>query len=144
SFLTCATLNAAVAVLELQRSIDAKTWERVQLDPSQLTVTGVISGMHDPKAFYRLKIHDTQHAGFVTALFLSNAPPQAVEIAKRFLTDTSLGGPEAEDNDPEGGWTDAQLGAICFPVYDPAVDAGRTPAYIEFKIVRAPMTPTTI
>jgi len=47
---------------------------------------------------------------------------------------------ESEGGDPEGGWADAQLGPVCYPVYDPAVDEGRTPAYIEFKVMRAPQS----
>jgi len=38
--LTCATLNAAVAVLELERSTNAITWEKVTLDPTLLTLSG--------------------------------------------------------------------------------------------------------
>lgn len=140
--LTCVTLDAAVAVLEVERSTNATTWEKVALDPTLLTTTGgVLQNMHDPKAFYRLRIRDDQNAGFVTALPLSDAPAQALEIARQFMADMLIEGPEPEANDPEGGWIGAQLGPVCYPIYDPAVDEGRTPAYIEFKVVRAPQTP---
>ncbi len=139
--LTCVTLNAAVAVLELERSTNAVTWEKVTLDPTLLTFSGgVIQNTHDPKAFYRLKIHDDQNAGFITAIPLGEAPEKAVEIAKQFMADFLIEDAESEGGDPEGGWADAQLGPVCYPVYDPSVDEGRTPAYIEFKVMRAPQS----
>jgi len=140
--LTCATLDAAVAVLEVERSTDAITWKKVALDPALLTTSGgVLQNTHDPKAFYRLKINDDRNAGFVTALPVNDAPGRALEIAKQFLADVLIEGPETNGIDPEGNWIDAQLGPVCYPVYDPAVDGGRSPAYIEFKVVRAPQSP---
>jgi hypothetical protein len=139
SLLTCVTLNAGVAVIELERSMDARTWEKVVLDPTLLTTTGgVMQNTHDPKAFYRLKINDDQKAGFVTAIPLSQVPAQALAIARQFLEDFSTEGPESEEKDPEGGWRNVEFGPICYPIYDPAVDEGRTPAYLEFKVLRAP------
>lgn len=139
TLLACLHLEAAVAVLELERSTNATTWEKVGLDPTVLTTTGgVLQSGHDPKAFYRLKINDDQRAGFVTALPLGEAPAQAVEIARQFLLDMQLDGGEGNGGDSEGGWLDVQLGPVCFPVYDPSVEEGRTPAYLEFKVVRMP------
>lgn len=140
--LTCASLNAGVAVLELERSTNATTWEKVSLDPALLTTTGgVLQNMHDPRAFYRLKIHDDGNAGFVTAFPLNNAPAQALAIARQFLAELLIQDAESEGGDPEGAWTDAQLGPVCYPIYDPGLDGGRTPAYIEFKVVRPPLLP---
>lgn len=138
--LAATTLNAAVAVLELERSTDSMTWTKVALDPSLLTATGgVLQNTHGTNAIYRLKINSDQHAGFVTALTLDDAPKQAVAIAKQFLEDMLIEDQET-GGDPEGNWGAAQLGPVCYPLYDPAVDGGRTPAYIEFKVVRAPQT----
>jgi hypothetical protein len=142
--LTCKPLDAAVAVLELERSTNATTWEKITLDPTILTATGgVLQNTHDPVALYRLRIRDDQNAGFVTAIPLNNAPRQAVEIARQFLADLTTDGPDSEGGDSEENWTDAELGPVCYPIYDPAVDEGRTPAYIEFKIMRAPQWPAS-
>jgi hypothetical protein len=135
---TCSWLQAGVAVLELERSTDAQNWQKVILAPSSLNATGgVLQNTHDPKALYRLRIRDDQQSGFITAIPLTEAPGQAVEIAKQFVSEVIADGPDAEGGDPEGGWIGAELGPICYPVYDPAVDQGRTPAYLEFKLVRA-------
>lgn len=136
-------LEAAVAVLELERSTDAKTWQKVALDPTLLTTGGGLRQPADaPNTFYRLKINDDAHAGSVIALPLSEAPADAVAIAEQFLRDFSLEDPEGGEGDPEGSWGNVRLGPICYPVYDPALDAGNTPAYLEFKIVRALTAPT--
>lgn len=138
-----ATLHGAVAVLELERSTNAVTWEKVTLDATLLTTSGgVIQNTHDPKAFYRLKINHDENAGFVTGLPLNEAPRQALEIAKQFLADLLIEDPEGGGGDPEGGWNDAQLGPVCYPIYDPGHEQGRTPAYIEFKVMRASLPPT--
>lgn len=140
--LTSATLQASVAVLELERSTNNVHWEKVALDPTLLNTTGgVLQNMHDPHAFYRLRINDDRNAGFLTAIPLGNAPSQAVDIAMRFIEDLALDDGEGEGNDPEGGWDDARLGPVCYPIYDPGVDAGRTPAYLEFQVVRPPQVP---
>ncbi len=88
-------------------------------------------------------VHDGPNAGFVTALPLDGAPAEAVELAKRFIAELLIEDAESEGGDAEGNWTDAQLGPVCYPVYDPAVDGGRTPAYIEFKVIRGSPPATT-
>lgn len=139
SLLACLHLEAAVAVLELERSTDTKTWEKVALDPTRLTTTGgLLENAHDPKAFYRLRIHDDQNAGFITALPLGEAPPQAVAVAEQFIRELLLEDGESTGGDPEGGWLDVQLGPVCYPVYDPGFEDGKAPAYLEFKVVRPP------
>lgn len=141
--LAATTLEGATALLELERSTNNITWEKVPLAPEHLTAKGgVLQNTHDPKAFYRLRIQDNQLAGFVTALPLNEAPTQAVEIAKQFMAELFLEDAESEGGDPEGNWADAELGPVCYPVYDPAVEGGRTPAYIEFKVIRK--TPPTV
>lgn len=138
SVLACLHTDADVAVLELERSLDAKTWEKVALDPTLLTTTGgLLQNTHDPQAFYRLRINDGQQAGFVTALPLEQAPALAVNIAQQFLRDLLIEDDESEGGDPENAWIDARLGPVCYPVYDPAFEDGKAPAYIEFKVLRA-------
>src|SRR5262245_48221417 len=112
--LSATALNAAVAVLELERSKDAKTWEKVPLDASLLSATGgVLQNMSGSSMLYRLKVNDDRNAGFVTALTLINAPAQAVSIARQFMEDLLLDDPEGR-GDPEGGWNGAQLGPVCY------------------------------
>lgn len=140
AFWCVSQLGAAVAVLELERSTDLQTWEKVTLDPTVLTATGgLLQDGHDPKAFYRLRIHDDRDAGFITAVLLENAPRTALSIAQQFLQDALLEDEESEGGDPEGVWEDVQLGPVCYPIYDPAVEDGKTPAYLEFKIIRKPL-----
>ena len=134
-------LQAAVSVLELERSTDSRTWHKVVLNPGQLTTSGgVLHIAPEAKALYRLRIRNDQNdpsAGFVSALPLDQAPPEAVRIAQQYLRDLLLEDEESEGGDPEGGWIDARLGPVCYPIYDPSHDDGKTPAYLEFKIVQA-------
>jgi hypothetical protein len=140
--LASASLQAGVAVLELERSTNSTTWEKVALDPTLLTTTGgVLQNMNEPHALYRLKISDDRNAGFVTALPLNRAPVQTVAIARQFLEDLLIEDAESEGGDPEGTWSDAYLGPVCYPIYDPGVDGGRAPAYIEFKVLRTAQFP---
>ena len=60
------------------------------------TTGGVIQNMHDPQAFYRVRINDDRNAGFIAALSLSNAPAQALAIARQFLEELLLEDAQSE------------------------------------------------
>ncbi len=137
SLLLAPNVRAGMAVLELQRSTDMKTWNAVPVDETLLTTSGgILQNTNDPKAFYRIKINGEQNAGFTAAMLLSDAPPLAVDIAQQFLRDTLLEDAESDGGDQEGGWQDVELGPVCYPMYDPAVDLGKTLTYIEFKVIK--------
>jgi hypothetical protein len=138
--LCATTARASMAILQLERSTDLQHWQSVPVTPTLLTPAGgILQATNDPKAVYRLRIDSDQNAGFTAAMLLSDAPAFAVDIAQQFLRDTLLEDRESQGGNPEGNWQDAILGPVCYPVYDLAVGKGKSPAYIEFKVIRRPI-----
>lgn len=131
--------GASVVDLQLERSTDLNQWEPVPLSPASLNSQGAIVQTNEGQpTFYRLRIQSSEANGFMTALPLSEVPGNAVEIARQFLGDWQFQDEESNGGDPEGGWQDAELGPVAYPVYDPSYLDGTEPAYIEFKVVKKP------
>lgn len=129
--------SAASVLLQFEESTDLKTWSKVpegELTP--LANGAIVRTTDNTKAFYRLTINPGGLGGSVPVLPLREAPAFAVDIAQSFLKDFLVAGEGEGGTDPEGNWVDVQLGPVCYPVYDPAVDNGKSPAYLEFKVVK--------
>ena len=92
------------------------------------------------QGFWRLEITPSSKLGFSLGLPLINVPPATLKIAQDFLAAHSsrLG----EEGQSESEWGSVRLADVATPMYDPAVDGGRTPAYIEFKVIANVGDPT--
>lgn len=133
--------RAASVLLQFEESTDMKQWKPVP--ESQLTPAGngaFVQTTDGTKSFYRLKIENGGIGGAVPIIPLREAPAFAVDIAQSFLKDFLVEGETKgegeEGTDPEGNWHDVQLGPVCYPVYDPSFEGGKSPAYLEFKVVK--------
>ncbi len=137
SLLLPALSHSAQVFLKLEESPDLKSWTQVPVDQLTLTANGAfLENTAGDKTFYRLKIDDTKAGGSVLILPLRQAPAQAIEIAQGVLKDFQIPDKGDEGVDQEGRWDDVELGPICYPVYDPSYEGGKTPAYLEFKVVK--------
>jgi hypothetical protein len=132
--------QAGVMVLELEKSTDMKTWQKVPVGQEALSPGGgILQNGADASAFYRLRLRDDQNDGFVAVMPLQDAPRQALDVAQQFLRDSLVEDQDSMGGDPEGTWQDAILGPICYPVFDMAVGKGLKPAYLEFKVIKKPI-----
>jgi hypothetical protein len=88
--------------------------------------------------YWRLRVGTPDQIGFALGLPLINVPPTTTKIARDFLAlHSAVGDPSVGDpaGDAFAPWRKAKLADAVIPVYDPAVDQGRTPAYLEFKVI---------
>ena len=119
--------QGAVPVVHLEKSPAlGGTWQDVPA--SKLTVTpegGLMDATDTEAAFYRLRVERTDPSGIPTGFALAEVPKEAVSIAQDHLS-----------NCQEDDWEFAQLGPVVYPVYNPAINGGTSPAYLEFKVIR--------
>ncbi|MCB1125187.1 MAG: hypothetical protein KDM81_01735 [Verrucomicrobiae bacterium] len=90
-------------------------------------------GLLDPEsgseAFYRLRIDQKDPQGGPLGLPLAAVEPASLKVALERLDSLR---PEEPD------WLDAELGPVVTPIYSPAFQGGREPAWFEFKVVPGP------
>jgi hypothetical protein len=114
-------------------------WTTAPVRAQQVTPDGklLVPAQRDHE-YWRLRVSAPNDLGFSLGLPLINVPPTATKIARDFLTshaaagDTSVGDPVG---DPFQAWRSSRLADTVIPVYEAAIDGGRTPAYLEFKVV---------
>lgn len=143
-FFAAAVLAATAEsyLLELETSSDNQSWVKSPIDPNTITGAGdILTAADQDRAFYRLRIRTHDSDGIVPVLGLGQVPEMALKIALEFLRSFEADEEQQNrDQDPEdlsGLWPEGvTLGPLAFPIYDLAVDGGRSPAYIEFKVVQ--------
>lgn len=127
--LTLHTACAAPAVLELQKAPGVLgPWQKLPASTLPITADGALLDAATSNAsFYRLAISKTDSAGGPIAIALSDAPTGAVAVASEFLQSSPV---------PE--WFGVTLGSVAYPLYNPAINGGTNPAYMEFKVILMP------
>lgn len=118
--------------LEQAASADGP-WRATPVRREQLTPDGqLLVPSEANQGYWRLQITDSE-LNFSLGLPLINVPQGTLKIAQDFLaSNTSRDG---EDGQSESEWGSVRLADGATPIYDPAVDGGRTPAYLEFKVI---------
>jgi hypothetical protein len=109
-------------------------WTAVPITPAQLTTDGkLLVPVQSDQQFWRLRATPASELGFSLGLPLINVPPTALKVATDFLASRMA----APNWTPDFGeqWETAKLADTVIPVYDAGIDGGRTPAYLEFKVV---------
>jgi len=109
-------------------------WQAVPANQLSITSDGkLVDSSTSSAGYYRLNIETQDGAGAPVGLPLASLPKEIVSLAQGHLD--SLYVEEAE-------WQGAVLGPVVVPVYHPAVDRGKAPAFYEFKVV-APRSQST-
>jgi hypothetical protein len=117
-------------------------WTASPVRPPHLTGDGrlLLPAVHDHE-FWRLKITRASDIGFELGLPLIDVPPGPIKTARGFLDahsdDRAVSDPVGDPfvGDPFAGWRRVRIADTVIPVYEAAFDGGRTPAYLEFKII---------
>ena len=125
-----------------QAANPAGPWSTVPVRAPQLTPDGkLLLPAEREHEYWRLKVMPVGDIGFALGLPLINVPPASLKIAREFLAlhtegSGAVGDPiSIEPPDPDSQWRRAKLADTVIPVYEAAFDGGRTPAYLEFKVI---------
>src|SRR5688572_12566699 len=143
AMLASSAFAAAVDYLPIsleQAANPAGPWSTVPVRAPHVTADGklLLPAVRDHE-FWRLKITSAGDIDFALGLPLINVPPASLKIARDFLAlhtegNGAVGDPISIDPpDPDNQWRQAKLADTVIPVYEAALDGGRTPAYLEFK-----------
>ena len=112
------------------------------ITPAQLTTDGkLLVPVQSDQQYWRLRVTPASELGFSLGLPLINVPPTSVKIATDFLA-ARMASPDSTADVGEK-WQTARLADTVIPVYDAGIDAGRSPAYLEFKVVPNDPAPIT-
>lgn len=159
---------AAVVMLLVQRLVAATVnlnyesapspdgpWEPVEVGSKVLQADGSISVEAEGNRFYRLRIEGTGAATPSASVRLGALPPDAARrLASRlpdlgrFLRPILIDRSEPTNGVVQsplddlllpGAWKTAVLSSNAIPIYDPAWRGGLEPAYVEVKLVAAPV-----
>ena len=138
-----ASIQAQAAVLKVDSSADMDQWQEI---PAGLMTAGSggieVADDGGPREFFRLRLESAAGGSVVP---VAEVDTVRVGVAQEFLgsfaSDTNSIDPEEGGNGApaEAAWigaNDLEIDDYARPIYDPAVDAGQTPAYYEFKVVR--------
>jgi hypothetical protein len=118
--------DGGAAVLQIQKAPAASgPWQVLPASPLSLTPEGGLSDPQTNSAFYRLQINTTDVAGGALGIPLSTVSPQALQQAQTMLS----------GNTGMGWGGSASLAPYAYPVYDPSINLGKDPAYLEFKVI---------
>ena len=133
----CGTVLSAAstgnALLQLQKSPSAAgPWQSVPASVLSLTPEGFFTDELTNGSFYRLKIGVSDVSGGPLGLPVATADARAVQQALAMLAVQS-----------SGPWANAGLAPYAYPVYDPLINGGQAPAYLEFKVVPGSVTGVT-
>ncbi len=111
-------------------------WTPSRVGTENLTPDGkVLLPADENMSLWRLQIAPASNLGFSLGLPLINVPLDTLRIAQDFLAANSARPGVEPDSDNE--WGAVRLANEVIPMYDPAVDEGKTPAYMEFKVIAA-------
>ena len=134
-----ALLQAQAAVLKVDSSADMDQWQEI---PAGLITAGAggieVADDGGPREFFRLRLESAAGGSVVPVAEVDSV---RVGVAQDFLgsfaSDTNSIDPEEGGNGApaEAAWigaSDLEIDDYARPIYDPAVDAGLTPAYYEF------------
>ena len=147
SALACFAGSAPAAVVDYlpisleQASSLTGPWTPARVGTANLTTDGkLLVPAEFNQGFWRLQIGSGNKTGFALGLPLINVPPTTLKIAQDFLAVHSS--ERGEEGQSESEWGSVRLADVATPMYDPAVDGGRTPAYLEFKVIANETAPT--
>ena len=136
---TNAAMAAAVDYLPIaleQAANPDGPWTTVPVGAQQLAPDGkLLMPAAREHEYWRLKVTAAGDIGFALGLPLIDVPPTPLKIARDFLALHSS--PRGEEGQSESEWGSVRLADVATPIYDPALDGGRTPAYMEFKVIAA-------
>src|SRR5688572_24828741 len=136
--LLCQAVFAADHVLVWPEHATQPTgpWAPAPLGAGNLTPDGkLLLPADESMGMWRLRVAPAGEIGFSLGLPLINVPPGTLKIAQDFLREnTARGGDEPDANNE---WGAVRLADEVIPMYDPAVNEGTTPAYMEFKVIAA-------
>ena len=121
------------AVLQMQKAPGVQgPWQDLPANTLPVTPEGGFNDNTGSNGYYRLKISTSDAAGGPISIPISSLPTQAVQMASDML-----------NGNVAGGWQNGSLAPYAYPIYDPAINGGTNPAYIEFKVISSPPTPGT-
>ncbi len=135
----CAQGAVPVVYLEKTKAL-GETWQEIHAGNLSATPEGgLMDGQPDnalndnssnvTSVFYRLRIQTTDASGIPTGFSL-NEDSNAVSKEALAIAQEHLSSCQEED------WENAELGPVVYPVYNPAINGGNSPAYLEFKVIR--------
>ncbi len=121
-----ACVQAAVPIVHLEKSATLDgNWLEVPATSLTTTPEGGLMDTADPQTvYYRLRIQKTGQDGTPAGFSLAEVPREALSIASEHLKGTG-----------EEDWSNARLGPVAYPVYNPVINGGKEPAYLEFKVI---------
>jgi len=140
------TASAAAEFLPVtleQAASPTGPWSPAPVSSHHLSPDGslVMPAQRDAE-YWRLRVGQANLLNFTLGLPLGDGPAEATQIANNFLSQHAMTDPgavgDAEGDsvdDPFVAWRSARLADVVIPIYDPAHDEGRTPAYMEDKVI---------
>jgi hypothetical protein len=105
--------------------------QRPLAGPAGQPLVNHAGGLSDPQtnsSFYRLSITTSNVAGGALGVPLSTVSTQTLQLALAMLA----------GNTGNGWGGTAMLAPYAYPVYDPSINEGTKPAYLEFKVLAGP------
>src|ERR1035437_224422 len=121
--------SGGTAVLQLQKAPGVNgPWQVLPASPLSITPEGGLSDPETNTSFYRLSITTSNVAGDTLGVPVSTVATQTLQQAMAMLA----------GNTGNGWGGTAMLAPYAYPVYDPAINGGGKPAYLEFKVVAGP------
>ncbi len=131
------TFTALAATLTLQSGPQPGPWTATPISPAQLTPDGrLVVPSAAGAGFFRLEIAVGAEAGPLR--HLDETPQLARDLAQEFIDRLRSAVDAGQiDSGAEGESTAGlTLGPIAAVYHDPTVGDGKTPAYVEFKLIR--------
>lgn len=126
-------ISLSAAQIHVERSANLQTWQPHPVAPGQVLPDGsLVVPADQAMSAFRLKIA----AGGGPVIATADTPAGARALAEDFLRTLNARPPSEGDDDFELG--PLQLGDVAALFFDPAHAGGTEPAYVEFKLRRAP------
>jgi len=121
--------SGGTAVLQLQKAPGVNgPWQVLPASPLSITPEGGLADPETNSSFYRLSITTSNVAGDTLGVPVSTVATQTLQQALAMLA----------GNTGNGWGGTAMLAPYAYPVYDPSINGGTKPAYLEFKVLAGP------
>ncbi|MBK9137163.1 MAG: hypothetical protein IPM17_00075 [Verrucomicrobia bacterium] len=128
--------SMSAAQITMERSTNLQTWQPHPVAPGQVMPDGsLVVPADQAMAAFRLRIA----AGAGPVIAAADAPTEARAVAEDFVR--ALNARPAPDGETDSESGPVELGEVAALFYDPAHADGTAPAYVEFKLRRAPEPP---
>ena len=116
-------------------------WTFLPADEATVSPDGkLVASTPGSEGFIRVQMERPDKGAGHPYLPIEEVPAEAVDRARRLLSELTIPGADGELDEETAAWEGAGLGPNVIPFFDPTFDGGNSPASYEFKIL-APQAP---